>query len=336
MPILWSKTEEYHVEPYATETELESAVIEVGAALFGASRIYLDVKKKIGGTTKNIPDGYLIDLSSTKQPVLYVVENELASHDHLRHIAAQILQFSLSFDSTPQAVKGIIRGTLDANPAQRKQCESYALANGFENLDYLLEQMIYKGGFQALVVIDELQDDLETVLVRRFKFGVEVLTLTRYVNSKGHRIYQFDPFLADVTSQPAKTESGKVLAETTGKVDPSDIDTIVVPAREDGFKETALGENRWYSIRIHGSMIPRIKYLAVYRVKPTSAITHIAPVQSIEPWERSGKYVVNFAEPLQQISPIKLVPDGKIKALQNARYTSRDRLLQSTNLDSAF
>jgi hypothetical protein len=52
------------------------------------------VKKKIGkkGGLRNIPDGYLIDLSDAK-PRLFVVENELAVHDPLRHIAVQILQF---------------------------------------------------------------------------------------------------------------------------------------------------------------------------------------------------------------------------------------------------
>jgi hypothetical protein len=38
----------------------------VQTARFGESRIYLDVKRLIGerGQTQNIPDGYLLDLSS--------------------------------------------------------------------------------------------------------------------------------------------------------------------------------------------------------------------------------------------------------------------------------
>ncbi|CAN5155375.1 hypothetical protein BH18ACT10_BH18ACT10_15570 [soil metagenome] len=97
-------------------------------------------------------------------------------------------------------------------------------------------------------------------------------------------------------------------------VDPSDIDTIVVPAREDGFQETALGESRWYKIRIHSSMIPRIKYLAVYRVAPISAITHVAPVQSIAPWKDTSKYVVNFSENIEELEKsIKLIQKGKSK-----------------------
>src|SRR5215217_4223142 len=105
--MLWSKETSYHLEPFESESDLESAIWEVSPVLFGSDRIYLEVKKLIGakGKTKNIPDGYLIDLSSPKKPLLWVIENELASHDTLRHIAVQILQMSLSFEATPQQVK---------------------------------------------------------------------------------------------------------------------------------------------------------------------------------------------------------------------------------------
>ena len=49
-------------------------------------------------------------------------------------------------------------------------------------------------------------------------------------------------------------------------------------------------------MRIHGSMIPKINHAAVYQVNPTSAITHIAPVSSIEPWKDTDKKVINFAD----------------------------------------
>src|SRR5215467_451782 len=108
MEVLWTKGGVYRRATYVTETDLEAAILQVQTELFGPNRIYLDVKKKIGpkGGQRNIPDGYLIDLSGQK-PRLYVVENELANHDVLRHIAVQILQFSLSFESEPRAVKTI-------------------------------------------------------------------------------------------------------------------------------------------------------------------------------------------------------------------------------------
>ena len=73
---------QFHPWPFDKEAELESTIAEVKMALFGESRIYLDVKKLIGekGRTQNIPDGYLLDLSSPRRPVLYLVEVELARH----------------------------------------------------------------------------------------------------------------------------------------------------------------------------------------------------------------------------------------------------------------
>ena len=60
-------------------------------------------------------------------------------------------------------------------------CKKYAAANGFENVDVLLERIIYgEHRFNALVIIDELSPDLETALISRFKFPVEILTLERY------------------------------------------------------------------------------------------------------------------------------------------------------------
>lgn len=336
--MLWTPTGKFYEEPYSYEADLEAAIKTVSPDLFGPERIYLDVKKKIGakGKTNNIPDAYLIDLTSTKEPRIMVVENEFAKHDPLRHIAVQILQMSLSFEATPQKVKSIVKAALDAHPEGRERCEKYAEANGFENVDYLLERMIYDGGFGALVIIDELPEELETVLVSKFKFGVEVLTLSRYRNEEGDRAYSFEPFLEDVDAATGKNAAGAGKGDAA-KVDPSDIDTIVVPAREEGFQETVLGEDRWYAIRMHSSMIPKIKHLAVYRVAPVSAITHVAPVQDIEPWKSTNKYVVNFAEPIEELKKsVKLVQKGKVKAPQAPRYTSYERLMGARNLDEAF
>jgi hypothetical protein len=338
--MLWTPHHSYQEEPFQTEAELESAIKTVSAPLFGTDRIYVDVKKLIGSKagTKNVPDGYLVDLSSTKQPTLWVVENELAKHDPLRHIAVQILQMSLSFQATPQKVKNVVKGALEADPKAWRHCETYAKANAFDNIDFLLEQMIYRNPFQALVIIDELHDELETLLVSRFKFGVEVLTITRYRNEAGERIYEFEPLLTGITPTPSSgTKEAQKDSGTT--VDTSDIDTIVVPARDDGFKDVFMGEDRWWQIRLHTSMIPKIKYIAAYRVAPISAITHVADVapNGIEPWQNSGKYVVNFTEPARKLDhPIRLVPKGKVKAPQSPRYTSYDRLMRAKTLDEAF
>lgn len=334
--MLWTTDNIYSDLPFEVESELEDAILKVSAALFGERRVYLDAKRKIGanGRTRNIPDGYLLDLSSGRDPKLYIVENELAKHDPLRHIAVQILEFSLSFEGAPHLVKDIVKEALRSQPDALAKCQAYAAEHGYENVDYLLERMVFgPNRFNALVIIDEIDEDLETVLISRFKFPVEILTLQRYADSHGEHIFRFEPFLADVVPEASTPTPA---TSTSSTIDPSDIDTIVVPAHEDGFVETFMGENRWYKIRIHSSMIPKIKHIAAYRVAPESAITHIAPVSSIEQWSDSNKYVVNFADPARKISPIRLVPEGKVKAPQGPRYTSLARLEKAGDLDEAF
>jgi len=335
MSLIWTKSCAYRRVGYESEGDLESSVLQVRVALFGTSRIYLDIKKKIGtkGGLRNVPDGYVIDLSG-KRPRLFVVENELAAHDPLRHIAVQILEFSLSFETDPRAVKTILFNALQDQAEAKRQCERYASTHEFRNLDHLLEFMVYEAPFAAVVIIDELPDNLENVLARKFKFGVEVLELARYENEHGERFYHFEPFLADLSEGvSAPIEGGESVPEP---VDASELDTVVVPAREDGFQETFLGENRWYAIRIHGTMRPQIKYIAAYRVLPTSAITHIAPVSSVEPWKDTAKFVVNFSEPAKQIGPIPLVKGGRVKAPQNLRYTTREKLMAARSLEDLW
>jgi hypothetical protein len=327
---IWTENGKYCKTEYKNEDDLEKAILKVSSELFGPNRIYLDIKKKIGirGGIRNIPDGYLIDLE-TRHPRLYVVEVELAAHDPLRHIAVQILQFSLSFEESPRSVKKILFDAIQSQPKAKALCKDYVNSHDYRNLDHLLETMVYEGPFAALVIIDEMPDNLENILIKKFQFGVEVIELARYKNEQGDCVYHFEPFLADLYETGIPSAGREAL-------DTGEIDTIVVPAREDGFKETFLGENRWYAIRIHGSMRPQIKYIAGYQVAPQSAITYVASVSSIEPWMDSGKYVVNFTESAKKIQPVKLVKGGRVRAPQAPRYTSYKRLLNAKNLDELW
>lgn len=249
--MLWTPSGPYRRRSFHNEADLEKAIKEVSAELFGPNRIYLDVKKKIGTKAKsNIPDGYLIDLSSSKEPILRVVENELARHDPLRHVAVQIIEFSLAFENAPYKIKSVVKDALQANPQALAKCEGYVEANNVENVDVLLDRMIHEGEFAALVIIDDLREKLDNVLTKKFKFGVEVLTLGRYANDSGEYIYEFEPFLADVVQDNTKLGPD-------GSVDVSDIDTVVVPAQDEGFEQVFMAEDKWYSVRIHGSMIPK-------------------------------------------------------------------------------
>jgi len=331
MSVIWIEGKAYRRTDYDSEADLETSIIEVQNRLFGPDRFYLDVKSKIGtkGSVQNIPDGYLLDLSASK-PRLYVVENELQAHDPLRHIAVQILQFSLSFEGERLGVKKVLVRALEKRPEIRKACEEYAAKREFRNFDHLLEYLV-ESPFAALVIIDAMPENLETVLSKKFNFGVEVLELARYESDKGEHVYHFEPFLEEVVGEAVSPGTS-----TAPALSPDEIDTIVVPARVEGFQECFLGQHRWYKVRIHGSVRSQIKYIAGYQVVPVQAVTHFARVKSIEPWEDSGKFVLNFTEPAQQIGPIPLVKGGRVKAPMGPRYTTHDRLFKAKNLDELF
>ena len=108
-------------------------------------------------------------------------------------------------------------------------------------------------------------------------------------------------------------------------------DTIIVPAKKDGFDKVFIGENAWYAIRISGGMLHGLKYIAAYQSAPLSAITHVAPISRIEPYGEEGKYKVIFSEPAKPIGPIPFgeAPSG---SMQGPRYTSYEKLLAAKSL----
>lgn len=331
MSILVTNQGIYKLYQFDTEKEFEECVVSQVEAIFGKRCVYLDCKRSIGkyGGKRSIPDAYLIDFSSRRTPKLFIAETEIASHDLFQHIGVQILQFAHSFASAPRQVKQVLFDEISKDPQLYGTCERYAKEYGLRNLDNMLDHLV-NDTFRALIVIDTATDELYKV-VKNFRFPVEVIEVVTYRGEGGDYIYRFTPLFKDVDDIKESLEERE-----QRPVDIAEFDTIVVPAREDGFQETFLGENRWYAIRIHASMIPQIKYIAAYRVAPVSAITHWALVKNIEPWEDTGKFVVNFAGAANEIDPIHLIPKSKIKALQNARYTSFDRLQIAKSLNEVF
>lgn len=100
---------------------------------------------------------------------------------------------------------------------------------------------------------------------------------------------------------------------------------VVVPAQEEGFKSVFLGERRWRAIRISGEKLQQIRYIAAYQSRPISAITHYAPVASIEPYGENGKYQLIFSGPAVEITSIPF-GDAPAGAMQGPRYTTLGKL----------
>ncbi len=138
----------------------------------------------------------------------------------------------------------------------------------------------------------------------------------------GLRVFEFPKAVVALgTSVTTKTQKPKS----------SKPDTIIVPAKKEGFEDVFMGKDCWYAIRISGGMLDKIKYIAAYQSHPVSAITHFAPVSHIEPYGDSGKYRVVFSEKAKKIGPIKY-SDAPSGAMQGTRYTSFAKLQSAKKL----
>jgi hypothetical protein len=154
------------------------------------------------------------------------------------------------------------------------------------------------------------------------------------------RAFQTPKTVASVLGNPPAVVSvlfAETVATSTTPLVPvaDDRDTVVVPAKPDGFEETFLGQNCWHAIRISGGMLPKIRWIAGYQIAPIRAITHYAPVDHIEPYGEDNKFKLVFAEPAKAIGPIPF-GDAPAGIMQGPRYTNHEKLLKAKKLTDLF
>ena len=267
---------------YSREDEFEKTISQHSNEIFGPKTLYIDVKKRIGDNNiLSIPDGYLIDFSFESAPRLYIIENELVIHDPYKHIGQQLLKFAISYKASGRKIKSFLLDNILKKKEMKSMVEDGCKKADYRNIDAFLEDLIFEKEVAAIVIIDQITSDLENVLTQ-LTMKTDIVEFQTYVYHN-EIIHKFTPFQSEIRSI---TEGDKP------RVKLEDIDTIVVPANEEGFNDVFLGENCWYAIRISSSMIDRIKYIAGYQTSPISAITYYAEVTKIEKYKDSGKYIV--------------------------------------------
>jgi hypothetical protein len=325
----------YELYTYGTEKEFEKDVIKYAENIFGSSSIYIDVKKHVkGNNIVTIPDGYVIDMADAQDPKLFVVENEIVSHDPFSHIGIQMLRFVTSFDDAKLSVRNFLMEEIGKNRKALEILECSAKDAGARNVDNYLDKAVF-GDFRDLVIIDEAREELHQVL-RRIAANISVLEFKAYKSSDGNTLMMFDT-LYDEYEEPSTEVKGKRSdpeARESRKKRRAKADTIIVPAREEGFNEVFVGENQWYAIRIGAAMKERLKYIAAYQVAPVSAVTHIAEIEDIKPYKDTGKYLVVFKGPAKEIKPIPLRETKN--APQGPTYVRYDDLLAANTLEEAI
>lgn len=308
---------------YLKEDEFEKMIVDHSSSIFGSAGIYFDIKKLIGTPKKGatIPDGYYLDLTFHNDPRLYLVEVELNSHDVYGHIGEQILRFGISSETDKYKIKNHLLSAVNKDNSKKKKLADYFAKSKYDNINELLDRVIFENKPAAIIVIDEATDELFNVMAQ-LTMATEVIEAQTYVCGD-KKLHRFSPFKDEVmTDLPANTDA-------------DELDTIIVPAREDGFIEEFMKNDRWFAIRISGAMIDKIKHIAAYQVAPVSGITYIADVDRIEKYKDTNKYIVFFKS--GTVKKLNKVALGKKKlAPQAPRYSSYNAVLSAHTLDDLW
>lgn len=313
----------YTQHTYTKELDFERMIVANAATIFGEAGIYFDIKKLIGTPKKGaaIPDGYFLDLTFHNDPRLYLVEVELNSHDVYGHIGEQILRFGISTETDKYKLKNTLLTAVSGDPSKKKKLTAFFAKSKYDNINELLDKVIFDNKPAAIIVIDEATDELFNVM-NQLTMTTEVIEAQTYICGD-KKLHRFSPFKDDV------------LVDLPANSDADELDTIIVPAREDGFNEEFLKNDRWFAIRISGAMIDKIKHIAAYQVAPVSGITYIAEVDRIEKYKDTNKYIIFFKT--GTVKKINKVALGKKKlAPQAPRYSSYNAVLSAHTLDDLW
>lgn len=111
-------------------------------------------------------------------------------------------------------------------------------------------------------------------------------------------------------------------------------DTAVYPALNENFGSVFMGEQKWYWVWMANHRVPKVKYIALYRGAPISAITHYAEITGISEPDKyhDNKRTISFSEPVELSQPIKI---GKT-SIMNVRklfYTTLEKLKSSSTIE---
>ncbi|MCJ7553562.1 MAG: hypothetical protein MUO34_06720 [Ignavibacteriaceae bacterium] len=320
MAYLLINQKSYEEVSFENEAELEKAVVQNKKFIFGEDTVLLDYKRRVGSKkSKNtgVPDGFLFDFTNNKNPRLFFIENELESHDLYEHIGPQIMRFYASFETSKRELYKKFSSIIKSDTSVKKEIEIQLLKTDYENIDSLLNHILYENRVGIIVVIDEQTEDLNSLL-QRLQEKPEVIEIKKY-QANDQIVYQYIPFKEGIS--PIEIKKGKEL------ITMKEVDTIVCAAREEGFKHAFIDNDAWWAVRISPAIIPQLKYLAMYEVNPVSKIRWLAKIKEagILPYKNTGKYIIHL-ESKNKIQPIVLDKDVKGMAPQSPRYTKKEKL----------
>lgn len=144
-----------------------------------------------------------------------------------------------------------------------------------------------------------------------------------------------DKFLSEA-GQYLQEEQGVDLDALIEEERLNKFDTVIFSSEGRGFEETFLGESEpscWYPCRVSADRMQNLKYIAIYRGRPTSAITHYAKIKEFkyDP-ERNCKVCYFDGSPIEL--PNKIILGNKDTCyFVGTKYTTFESLLNATRAD---
>lgn len=116
-------------------------------------------------------------------------------------------------------------------------------------------------------------------------------------------------------------------------------DTVVFSSSGRGFEETFLGENEtacWYPCKVSESREHNLKYIAIYRGRPVSAITHYAKIKEFKYNQEKNCKVCYFDGTAIEL-PNKIKLGNKDSCFfVGTKYTSLESLLNAAKADEVI
>lgn len=113
-------------------------------------------------------------------------------------------------------------------------------------------------------------------------------------------------------------------------------DTVIFSSSGRGFEETFLGEEEpacWYPCKVSDNRESNLKYIAIYRGRPISAITHYAKIKEFR-YDPEKKYKICYFDGEAIELPNKIRLGNKDSCFfVGTKYTSLESLLNATQAD---
>jgi len=243
--LLYNKT--YTYREYNLEKVFEKVIVENTGNVIASNTIYIDLKKRMGDSIINIPDGYLIVFTFAAEPRLYIIENEISSNDQSWYIVRQLLKFAISYKASGRKIKSLLLEDVIANKDFLSQIEADLKSAVFRNIDDFLANSIFEKPMAAIAVIYNSSDELENVL-NQLTLDTNILEFQTF-GYGAELIHKFNAF------------NCKIREVTDGQkndLTPDALDTLVVAGYVEGFDKEFLGNNHWFAIRRSPSLINRI------------------------------------------------------------------------------